>query len=211
VRSAARFAQEVAVQLRPLAAAAPAPAAGGGDLPVPLIGAGPGGSTGYPSTLLGSYLSQLAFLLAQPLGIRTATVDSNGAFDTHAGQESTLTNLLADVSQSLSAFQADLVARGIADRVLTFVWSEFGRRPHANQSAGTDHGAGGIAWVQGTRVAGGIVSEYPDLSSLDDKGNLRVSVDFRQVYASLIEQWMGTDAAAVIPDAGSFARVPLTR
>ena len=65
------------------------------------------------------------------------------------------------VSQALAAFQADLEARGVADRVLTLVWSEFGRRPEANESNGTDHGAGGIAWVQGTRARGGILTDYP--------------------------------------------------
>ena len=82
-----------------------------------------------------------------------------------------------------AAFQADLEARGVADRVLTFVWSEFGRRPHDNDS-GTDHGAGGLAWIQGTRARSGLLSEYPSLHDFDEDDNLKVTVDFRTVYAS---------------------------
>ena len=99
----------------------------------------------------------------------------------------------------------------LGDHVLTLVWSEFGRRPKQNDSAGTDHGAGGVAWVQGTRAAGGVLSEYPDLNRLDSEDNLAVTVDFRRVYASLLEQWLGTDASSVIPNAGAFGRVGLVR
>src|SRR3954470_8697357 len=84
-------------------------------------------------------LKALAGLIAQPLGIRVATVDADGEFDTHEGQAATLTRDLGAVGEALAMFQADLEARGIANRVLTFVWSEFGRRPTANKSAGTDH------------------------------------------------------------------------
>ena len=80
-------------------------------------------------------LKTLAGLLAQPLGIRVATVDADGEFDTHEGQAATLTRDLGAVGEALATFQADLEQRGIADRVLTFVWSEFGRRPEANKSA----------------------------------------------------------------------------
>jgi uncharacterized protein (DUF1501 family) len=87
------------------------------------------------------------------------------------------------------------------------VWSEFGRRPKQNESAGTDHGAGGFAFVMGKRAKAGILSDYPDLSKLDREDNLAVTLDFRRVYSSVLEQWMGTDAAAVIPNARSFGRL----
>ena len=80
-------------------------------------------------------LSRLAALLAQPLGIRVATVDADGDFDTHDNQPDELDGRAQALSQALAAFQADLEARGLADRVLTLVWSEFGRRPQANESA----------------------------------------------------------------------------
>jgi uncharacterized protein (DUF1501 family) len=156
-------------------------------------------------------LKTLAGLLAQPLGIRVATVDADGEFDTHQGQAATLTRDLGAVGEALATFQADLEQRGIADRVLTFVWSEFGRRPEANKSLGTDHGAGGVAWVQGPRALGGILTEYPSLTDLDPEKNLKVTVDFRRVYASLLAQHLGTDPAEVIPGAGQFGQVRLVR
>jgi uncharacterized protein (DUF1501 family) len=156
-------------------------------------------------------LKVLAGLIAQPLGIRVATVDADGEFDTHEGQAATLTRDLGAVGEALATFQADLEARGVADRVLTFVWSEFGRRPGANKSGGTDHGAGGVAWVQGPRALGGILTEYPSLTDLDPEKNLKVTVDFRRIYGSLLAQWMGTDPAEVIPGAAQFGQVPLVR
>ena len=95
--------------------------------------------------------------------------------------------------------------------MLTFVWSEFGRRPQQNESTGTDHGAGGLALGEGTRARAGVLSDYPNLKKLDPHGNLDVTVDFRARLLSLLEQWLGTDAGAVIPRAGSFGRVQLVR
>jgi uncharacterized protein (DUF1501 family) len=154
-------------------------------------------------------MSRLAALIAQPLGIRMATVEADGDFDTHDNQPDDLAKGLAEVSAGLAAFQADLEARGVADRVLTLVWSEFGRRPQANESNGTDHGAGGIAWVQGTRAKGGIHTDYPSLTNFDREDNLQVTVDFRSVYASLLEGWLGTGADEVIPNARAFRRLAL--
>ena len=165
----------------------------------------------YPKGDFGEGLSTLAGMLDLPLGIRVATIDAPSDFDTHDNQPEELASGLTEVSEGLAAFQADLEARGLADRVMTFVWSEFGRRPEANESAGTDHGAGGIAWVQGTRAASGILTDYPDVRRLDRHGNLAVTVDFRRVYASLLEQWLGTDATEVIPNAAAFGRVGLVR
>ena len=158
---------------------------------------------------LAERLSQLAGLLSQPLGIRVAAVEAEGEFDTHDSQPVDLASGLGEVSEALSAFQADLEARGLADRVLTFVWSEFGRRPQENESSGTDHGAGGVAWVQGTRARSGVLTDYPDLGRLDRQDNLAVTVDFRRVYSSLLEQWLGTDASHVIPNSAGFGRLQL--
>jgi uncharacterized protein (DUF1501 family) len=160
---------------------------------------------------LGKRLSRLAALISMPLGIRVATVDADGEFDTHDNQPEDLGKALKEVSAALASFQADLEGRGVADRVLTLVWSEFGRRPRANDSRGTDHGAGGLAWVQGTRANAGVLTDYPSLSQLDREDNLRVTVDFRTVYSSLLEGWLGTDASEVIPNARGFGRVPLIR
>jgi uncharacterized protein (DUF1501 family) len=95
--------------------------------------------------------------------------------------------------------------------VVTLVWSEFGRRAAENGSAGTDHGAGGAAFLIGSRVRGNLIGEFPGLAGngLDSEGNLVATTDFRAVYSSLLEQWFGVDAARVIPNAGSFARPAL--
>jgi uncharacterized protein (DUF1501 family) len=165
----------------------------------------------YPANNdFGDRLRSVAGLIAAPLGIRVATVDAPGDFDTHSNQVATLGTDLPLISQALSAFQADLQARGVADRVLTLVWSEFGRRPQDNAS-GTDHGAGGVAWIQGPQVNSGFLSAYPDLNAFDDDDNLKVTMDFRTVYSSLIEQWLGTDAGAVIPGAGGVGRIKVVR
>ena len=169
------------------------------------------GSVAYPEGDLADRLKHLAGLLSLPLGIRAATVESDGDFDTHDNQAGDLGDGLSKLSAALAAFQADIEARGLADRVLTLVWSEFGRRPQQNDSGGTDHGAGGIAWIQGTRACSGVLTQYPDLNKLDSEDNLAVTVDFRRVYASLLEQWLGADASAVIPGAGALGRLQLVR
>lgn len=113
---------------------------------------------------------------------------------------------------SLAAFQADLEARGLADRVLVHVWSEFGRRVSEN-GTGTDHGAGGTSLLMGSRVKGTVLGEWPGLGSagVDRSGNVKANVDYRAVYASLAEQWLEVDAAPIVPDAGSFGRYALLK
>jgi uncharacterized protein (DUF1501 family) len=153
-------------------------------------------------------LSALAAMLAAGLPITCAAVSAPGAFDTHDNQADSFADDLKLAADTLAAFQADLEARGIADRVLTLVWSEFGRRPEENES-GTDHGAAGHAFVLGTHARGQMIGEFPGLDVLDADENLRNTSDFRGLYCSLIEQWFGVDAAAVIPNSASFARPAL--
>ncbi|HST41580.1 MAG TPA: DUF1501 domain-containing protein [Conexibacter sp.] len=167
------------------------------------------GASGYPDNRLGSRLRDMARLLGVGLPIRAAAVDAHADFDTHAGQGGTFPEQIDECGRALAAFQADLEARGIADRVLTVVWSEFGRRPEENGSGGTDHGAGGVAFLMGTRVRGGIVGEFPGLHKLDEEGNLLPSTDFRALYSSILEQWLDADAEALIPGAAGFARYAL--
>ena len=98
------------------------------------------------------------------------------------------------------AFQRDLEARELDQRVLIQLWSEFGRRPKENGS-GTDHGAGGVAFLIGTRASGKMVGEFPGLSKLDVNENVLKTSDFRGMYCSLLEQWFQTEAGLVIPEA----------
>jgi len=144
-------------------------------------------------------LAGLAAMIASGLPLRCVSLSAAGSYDTHAGQAKDLSDGVGVTAASLYAFQRDLEARGVADRVLVHVWSEFGRRAQENGSAGTDHGAAGTSFVIGSRAAGTMVGEFAGLDSLDDDGNLRATADFRSVYASLLESWLGGDAEAILP------------
>jgi uncharacterized protein (DUF1501 family) len=155
-------------------------------------------------------LAALAAILAAGLPLRCVALSAPGEYDTHADEPTALAQGLQLTSDSLLAFQRDLEARGLADRVLVHVWSEFGRRAAENGSNGTDHGAAGVGFLLGTRVTGRMVGEFPGLQTgLDDNGNVTATSDFRGVYAALLEQWFGVDAAAIIPSAASFQRPTL--
>ena len=155
-------------------------------------------------------LASLAEMIGRGLPLRVVALDANGGYDTHENQAATLQANLSLLSSSLAAFQADLEARGVADRVLVHVWSEFGRRPEANGS-GTDHGAGGASLVLGTQAKGAMVGEFPGLATLDAQSNLRHTVDFRAVYKGLAEQWLGVSADGIVPGASGFTAPQLVR
>jgi uncharacterized protein (DUF1501 family) len=164
----------------------------------------------YPDTDFAKRLAALAAMLAAGLPLHCVTVSDDGGYDTHSGQASSLPNDFQAAFDSVLAFQRDLEARGLADRVLTTLWSEFGRRPEENGS-GTDHGAAGAAFVVGSKARGEMVGEFPGLAKLDDDDNVIATSDFRAMYCSLLEQWLGFDAARVIPNASSFARPALVK
>ena len=156
-------------------------------------------------------LSGLAAMLGAGLPVRVVALTAPGMYDTHDDQPGELANGLKLTAESLLAFQRDLEARGLADRVLVHVWSEFGRRAKENGSNGTDHGAAGAGFLVGSRVHGQMIGEFPGLAKLDKDGNLRATSDFRGLYSSLLEQWLGADAEAIIPGARSFARPNILR
>jgi len=169
---------------------------------------------GYPTAedRFPARMAAVAAMLAGGLPLRCVSVSTDSVFDTHDDQAASLDTGLDEVAQTLRAFQRDLEARGLADRVLTLVWSEFGRRPEENGSGGTDHGAAGCAFVMGTRSAGGMIGEWPGLAAgLDEDDNLLATADFRAVYCALLEQWLGHDADAIIPGASGFARPALVK
>jgi uncharacterized protein (DUF1501 family) len=160
-------------------------------------------SDDFPQRLAG-----LAAMIDAGLPLRCVALTPNTQFDTHSSQASFFADDVPAVAQSIAAFQSDLEARGIDRRVVTHVWSEFGRRAEENGS-GTDHGAAGMSMLIGSRVTGTMVGEYPSLTALDKNGNQRVNVDFRGVYSSLLEQWLDHDPASVIPDAHRYPRYKL--
>jgi uncharacterized protein (DUF1501 family) len=156
-------------------------------------------------------LAGLAAMISAGLPLKCVSIRAPGMYDTHNDQANDLANGLKLTADSLLAFQRDLEARGVADRVLVHVWSEFGRRGRENGALGTDHGAAGIGFLIGSRVRGGLIGEFPGLGGLDSEGNLKPTTDFRGVFAAIIEQWFGADASRVIPNAGSFARPTILR
>ncbi len=164
----------------------------------------------YPDSYFAQNLSGLAAMIAAGLPLHLVTISAEGGYDTHSDQATTLADDFQQTGDALLAFQRDLEARGLADRVLVEVWSEFGRRPEENGS-GTDHGAAGAALVIGSAAKGEMVGEFPGLSSLDENDNLLHTSDFRAMYCSLLEQWLGQDAAAIIPGASSFSRPALVK
>lgn len=164
----------------------------------------------YPDSELGNAMKNLGRMLGAGLGIQVAALSSEGRFDTHDSQEAEHTRLIGDLSDSLSAFQADIEARGLGNRVVTLVWSEFGRRPQDNESAGTDHGAGGLCLLVGNKANGGIRSEFPGLSVLDRDDNLRVTTEFPHLYATILEGHLGVEAARVLPGIDA-RRLPIFR
>jgi uncharacterized protein (DUF1501 family) len=156
--------------------------------------------TPYPDgSELGSGLRNLARMLGAGLGVRVATISQTG-YDTHDGQDERHPALLADLGASLRAWQDDLTARGLHDRVLTLIWSEFGRRVADNESLGTDHGAGGLVMLLGTHLNAGIHADAWNLAGIGDlDGNIPVQTDFRDVYAGVLQEHLGIEAARVLP------------
>jgi uncharacterized protein (DUF1501 family) len=164
----------------------------------------------YP-TAGGDFPVRLAALAAmlddEALPIKCASLTAVGSYDTHSDEVDTLSTNLGQTVASIVAFQEDLEARKLDDRVVIQLWSEFGRRPQENGS-GTDHGAAGVAFLIGSRVKGKMVGEFPGLSKLDENENLVNTSDFRAVYAGLLGQWFQTEAGLVIPGAGTGLEGP---
>jgi uncharacterized protein (DUF1501 family) len=164
-------------------------------------------SARYPSTALAQRLGLIARLLKGGLGARVFYTIQTG-YDTHMAQPGTHFQLLNELSGALEAFHADLGASGLLDRVLVMAFSEFGRRVAENGSAGTDHGTSGPVFLAGTHIQSGLIGSYPSLTDLVD-GDLKMTVDFRRVYATVLEDWLGFDSKNALN--GTFERMPLFR
>jgi uncharacterized protein (DUF1501 family) len=149
----------------------------------------------YPGDL-GAQLRRAAQVIAANLGVRVLWV-SQGGYDTHSKQAPAHQALLGELSGALAAFQKDLDKQKLADRVLVMTFSEFGRRVDENASQGTDHGAASCLFLCGAKVKGGLAGTYPSLEKLGE-GDLVHTVDFRAVYATVLERWLGCDAEKVL-------------
>jgi uncharacterized protein (DUF1501 family) len=164
-------------------------------------------STTYPDTALAGQLRQAAEIINADLGVRVLFASQDG-YDTHAEQGDMHAELLGQLSEALAAFDHDLTELKKADRVVVLVFSEFGRRVDENASRGTDHGAASSLFVVGSPVKGGLLGKYPSLEELGD-GDLIYNTDFRSIYATLIDGWLGGPSQQVLR--GEFAKLQLLK
>lgn len=159
----------------------------------------------YPATNLARSLALAAQMIGSRIGTRVIYV-THGSFDTHTNQKATQDRLLEQFSDAVSAFYADLATHGNDKRVLTMTFSEFGRRVAENASRGTDHGEAAPVFMIGGSIKGGVYANHPSLDDLDN-GDIKYTTDFRSVYATVIETWLGRSAHGII--AGEFPRLPI--
>ena len=151
----------------------------------------------YATNPFAQQLALAAKLIGSSAGSKIVFV-SLGSFDTHAGQRAQQDRLLGYLGDGLLAFYTDLAAHGLDKKVLTMTFSEFGRRVAQNASNGTDHGTAMPLFIVGGAVKGGIYGDHPSLTDLDRNGDLKFATDFRAVYATVIEKWLGRNPADVL-------------
>lgn len=148
----------------------------------------------YPDTQFGNSVKTIAAFINGGLDARAFYAAQGiaifGGYDTHADQPRRLSQLLEELDNTVGAFYEDLARCGNADRVLTYTYSEFGRRAAENHSGGTDHGQAQPMFILGSGVKAGVHGKQPSLTDLDATGNLKTQVDFRNVYAGILEKWL---------------------
>lgn len=153
-------------------------------------------SVEYADNNIANSMKSIAQVITADLGSRVFYAQ-HGSFDTHADELETHGKLWNETSGALGDFMDDIKEHGREDDVLVFVFSEFGRRIQDN-SAGTDHGSGGVSFVLGGAVNGGLYGEYPSLEEKDHlEGDLRFNTDFRSIYATIADRWLGVEPNTV--------------
>lgn len=165
-------------------------------------------ATPFPAHPFGNAVRTAAQLVAGEAGVAAIKI-ALGGFDTHSGQPARHAQLLKALAEGLDALKQAFVELGRWDSALIMTYSEFGRRPRENLSNGTDHGTASVHLLLGGRVKGGLYGLPPALSRLDGNGNLPYAVDFRDVYATVLERWWGTDSARALR--GRFAALDVIR
>ena len=160
----------------------------------------------YGGDSVGQYMRNMVQTHVAGFGTRVLyTTAPYNSFDTHAGELANHTRLWTETSRAIADFYDDLKEQNASDNLVLLVFTEFGRRVHDNGS-GTDHGSGGIAFIVGDAIKGGLYGEYPSLD--DDKlleGDLHFNNDFRGLYSTLLERWLDLDAKPVVN--GSFEQL----
>ncbi len=160
-------------------------------------------SVNYPNTGLSQRMKTVAQLIDAGLTTRIYYLTLDG-FDTHSNQAVTHAAQLKELGDATAACLKDLKEHGHDQRVITMTFSEFGRRVKENASRGTDHGAAAPMFLAGAKIKGGTIGKHPSMTDLDE-GDLKHHTDFRQVYATLLQEWLGADSTAVLGE--SFERV----
>jgi len=158
----------------------------------------------YPDSRLGVSLRGVAAMIASGLETRVYFV-SQGGYDTHTNQLSTHARLLTELSEGVAAFQHDLEAHRLHDQVLTMTFSEFGRRPAENSGGGTDHGTAAPLFIAGSALKKSTIGSGPVLN-VGHKEDLQYSIDFRQVYSTVIEKWFNCRTEKIF--GGKFDNLP---
>lgn len=154
-------------------------------------------TTAYPSSDLGNSFKTIASLIMSDINTKVYYV-SHGSFDTHVNQEGQQNRLFKEMNDAIAAFVKDLKANNRFDDVLLMSFSEFGRRVAQNASGGTDHGtANNMFLVSGGLKQKGLINALPDLTDLDE-GDLKYKVDFKNVYATILNKWLGADDKAIL-------------
>ncbi|MDP6065491.1 MAG: DUF1501 domain-containing protein [SAR202 cluster bacterium] len=165
-----------------------------------MLGTAPGkykSSIEYGDNPIGNDLKNAATVMFAGLGTRIFHT-SYGSFDTHSGEVFKHDLLWQDTARAVGDFWDDIAEHGMDDDTVIFMFSEFGRRIKDNGS-GTDHGSGGVAFLIGNSVRGGMYGEYPSLEEKDQiEGDLRYNNDFRMTYSSILEQWLEIEAAPIV-------------
>ena len=164
--------------------------------------------TQFPQGPFGNQIQTAAQIAANPVGVAAVRV-TLGGFDTHQNQPGTHANLMKQFAEGVIALKSALEEIGRWNNTLVMSYSEFGRRPKENQSNGTDHGTAAPQFVFGGRVSGGLYGQAPALTRLDGNGNLPHAVDFREMYATVLERWWRVPAQGVL--GGRFAPLELIR
>ena len=165
-------------------------------------------NTVFPQNEFGNQIRTAMQIAANPAGVAAVRV-TLGGFDTHQNQPGTHANLMKVLAEGMVAMKSALDEIGRWDSTLVMTYSEFGRRPKENQSNGTDHGTAAPQFAFGGRVKGGLYGQAPALSRLDGSGNLSYAVDFRDLYATVLERWWRMSAQNVLD--GKFAGLDLVR
>lgn len=154
-------------------------------------------STIYPKTNLGNNLKTIASLILSQINTKVYYV-SLGSFDTHINQNATQKRLFTELNDAVGAFVKDLKSNNRFEDVLIFTFSEFGRRVAQNASGGTDHGtANNVMLVSGGLKQKGLINALPDLSDLNE-GDLQYKIDFKEIYATILNKWLQTDATKIL-------------